>query len=334
MRHARFYVCIAIFMLMLPGILPAAEPPSREGSLRSELSRAKTRSRKARLWAELAALYRSRGDDERALEAVEQGLELNPARKERYALLMLEGDIAFAKGQFAPAIDCYQNAVAASPRSDGAHLRLAAVYEQSELYELSRQEYLVVLSRNRKSFDANFGLASLYFRQGMTTRALEYYRHALVIRSNAEVYRRISSCAENTGDITLAVAMLRQALSASGTYEDYINLGRLYEEQKKSRDAEESFSQAIKLDPDKIEGYLHLSLLYIVNDELTPAEKLLQIAQEKAPKEGLIHFFLAQIYYRRKDVARAKEEIRQARQLARSDILARYSAKFEEFLSR
>jgi len=99
------------------------------------------------------------------------------------------------------------------------------------------------------------------------------------------------------------------------------------------KEAEESFSLAIKMNMEKIEGYIYLAQLYIDNKDLPQAEKLLRTALEKDPNEGAIHFFLGCLYSGQGKPQLARKEMKKAEDLARTDILKAYSKKFLGFMS-
>lgn len=272
--------------------------------------------------------YLENGNKEKAIEKYKEALKEGIKKKEAYPILISIGGIYLSKKQYASAIEYYQEAANLLPKLDKAHLCLANVYEQSELNELSSQEYLYVLKRNKKCFEANYNLGLLYLKQGLNTQAMEYFMSALVIKSNPEVYRSIAACAKNTGDIGLALKMLNQVNIEERTYDDNINLGLLYNIQKNYNKAEESFSQAVKLNFDKIDGYAYLGLLFIDTNRLEEAEKLFDIAQKKSLEDGLLHFFAAYIYYKQNKIKKAEAEINLAVKFSKTEILKHYSAKF------
>lgn len=323
--------CRIILLLMLTCPLAALSPQSEE-TLMAGVAAAANGAPRTKALVALARWYADAGDAGRAVSTYRQALCENPRRGDAYQIDLAIGNVHLGQQQYAQAIEAYQEAVNRNSRTDEAHLRLACVYERSELYELARQAYDRVLKRNRRSFEANFGLASLFQVQGLTGQAMEYYRRALMLRPDAGVYRQMACCAENMGDVDLAVAMLGQIIASDRTYEDELSRGRLFEELKKYRESEDAYSQAIKRDPGRIEGCFALGMLYLHNNELTPAEKLLQLVQEKAPDEAVVHFFLSTIYFRQHQTALAREEIRRAIALAKSDILVRYSRKFSDTL--
>jgi len=328
----RILVLCLFFALVLPGAAVAASSPITEECLVSRAAGASGGASRLKALVGLAEWYARSNDTERAINTYKKALRENPRRKDAYQVELAIGDTYLGQQQYAQAIEFYQEAVNLIARSDSAHLRLAKAYEQSELYELARQEYSGVLKKDKKSFEANFGLACLFQTQGLTGQAMEYFRRALMLRPESNIYRKMACCAENMGDIDLAAAMLGQVIAADRTYEDELSRGRLFDELKKYKESEDAYSQAIKRDPGRIEGCFSLGLLYLRNNELMPAEKLLQLALKKAPDEGIIHFFLSAIYYRQHNLPLARVEIRTAISLSKSDILARYSRKFAGML--
>jgi tetratricopeptide (TPR) repeat protein len=285
-----------------------------------------------KLFMELAGVYAEMNQNDKAADTLRQALDERPSKKKEYSILISLGDIYLKDNEFAKSIEYYQKASSLMKYHEDAYIKLAKAYEQSELYELAHQQYIGVLKRNKKSLKANFGLGTLYLKQKMFSKALEYFRVALTVKPDADIYRGMASCAENMGDTALAIAMLRQVIPDQRNYNDLIDLGRLYQESKRVKEAEESFSQAINKNPENSEAYIYLGLLYLEDNNLLPAEKIIQIAQEKAPDEGIVHFILGGIYYRQNNFTEAIKEIELAKTLAKTEILKNYSNKFKDFL--
>jgi tetratricopeptide (TPR) repeat protein len=329
----RGIICIILIAAsLLP--LPAEEIRVAPGRpVVPDISKIGDRQERLQFYLRLAADYMRRQEYDSALDAYARAMENQPGKKGTYAILIAVGDIYLGRGAFEKAIDFYQEAVALYPGRETARLSLGKAYEQSELFELAREEYRTVLKKNRKSYEANFLLASLYLKQGMNTQAMEYYRSALTLKPGLELYRSMAHCAENMGDISLALAMLRQATYLKVDYADLLTLGRMYTKQKRHKDAGDAYSQAIRLDPSQPEAYISLALLYIEDGDLSPAEQLLLVAREKTTAENaIIHFFLGTIYYRQSRIKDAQAEIAAAKKTSRTGMLSRYSGKFSEFL--
>jgi tetratricopeptide (TPR) repeat protein len=253
-------------------------------------------------------------------------------RSKQYDTFISLGDSALKENQYASAIEYFQKAKTLFRKREQAYIRLAGAYERSELFELSKQEFLTLLKFRKKSYDANFGLGLVYLHQGMNSQAMEYFRNALTIRHSPEVYRDIAVCEENFGNTELALAMLKQVIAEERSYDDYVNLGRLSEDQKKFRDAEEFYSKSINMDPGRSEGYIYLALFYLAQNSATASEKLLEIAAEKSPEEAIIHFLLADIYSKQGNLGVARLEIEKTGKLAKTQMLRNYSEKFGKII--
>ena len=255
------------------------------------------------------------------------------SKKERYEILLKLSRTYADAGNSEKAVEFCQEAITLFPKKEDAHLLVAQVYQHNELYELARQEFVTVLRYNRKSFNASFAMAQLYLQQGLMTQAMEYFRKAMAIQPTTELYRAMAQCAENSGDLDLSITLLQQAIFREERYDDLLHLGNLYEQGKNFTGAEKSISRAIEIDPGRVEGYLAAGLVHLRNNNLPLAEHFLRIAQDKAPKEGSIHFFLAVLSFHRGNRAEAMKENAQAMWLSRTDILTAYTYKFDHFLA-
>jgi len=255
-------------------------------------------------------------------------------KKQTYSALVAEGEAYLRDEQYAQGIENYKKAIDIIPEQSIAHLELAGAYIQSELYGLAEEQYLEVLRLDRKSFDANFLLGSLYLKLGRNSDAMEYFQKALTIKSDIKLYKQIAVCAKNEGDIELSIAMCKRVISAQQDYDVLLDLGNLYQYQRKEIEAEESFSQAIKLDQNRSEAYFYIGILYLENGDFTRAENILKIVAEKTPEDALVHFFLANIFFQQNNIPSAKSELRLAKSLSKSKMLSLYTDKFSDFLSR
>jgi tetratricopeptide (TPR) repeat protein len=326
-------IIVAILCLLQMGQFAYAGSggQSAEDRIRAELSTA-SRRYSIKLYVALGKELFFQGNYDAAVDAYEHALALNPRRHDRYHTWMEIGDCYLRRNHYSSAIEAYQEAVGIKYSWEDAHVRLARAYLQSDLFELAMNEVQYVLSRNENSYDGNFLLGSLYMQQGLYTVAIEHFQKAMAKRPHPGVYRRIAACAKNTHNITLAITMLRQVPLRERTYDDYIDLGWLYKNKGSPGEAEQMVLRAIEQDNERYEAYLCLGLLSLDKGDLSNAEKSLQIAQEKEPDEGLIHFFLAQIYFRQHNIRRAQYEIAKAVGMSKSSILSRYSLQYFDFI--
>lgn len=332
-------IILMALLLILPAGLAAREDPApvsadAETSMLLELKSAKTHEARGTALGQLSGYYLPQGRLDKAVDAYRRTInDAKIGKREKYRYYQTIGDMYIAVEDYSSAIEYYQEAVNVLPRLEEARLKLAGVYEASDLNELAKQAYIDDLAHNKDSYEANFLLASLYLKLGLNTQAMDHFRKALTIRNDPDLYRKTALCAETAGDISIALAMLRQIPRECVAFDDLVNLGRLYEESGRFKEAEESFSAAIKMNTESIEAYIHLALLYLDNNNFEPAEKLLQIALEKAPNESAVSFFLGCIYNAQGKTSLAREQMVKAAKTAHTDILKRYSRKYIDFIA-
>lgn len=312
---------------------PDAAVELSSAPLKAALSKTTNKFDRVEILLKLADLSMQGGDNKSSIEYYRKALAERPYKKSAYSIWMSIGDIYLLDNKYAEAIDAYKEAVSINKLKEDARLKLAAAYEKSELFELSRQEYLNIIKFNSKSFNANYALALLLQRQNLNSQAMECFRVALTIKPETKVYRQIAACAKTLGDPEIAISMLKRVISSEQSYDDYIHLGTLYQSEQRVKEADEVFSKAVKLDPSKPEAYIYLGMLYLESNELIPAEKMFQIALEKLPDEALLHYFLSNTYYRQKNYEAARKEIALARSLAKGSMMALYSGKYEKYLN-
>ncbi|MBN1824077.1 MAG: tetratricopeptide repeat protein [Endomicrobiales bacterium] len=310
----------------------ASSNGKEEQMLAEKLSGIKGRPERLNLYWETINDLKKKDELARAFRVIQRALEEDFRKKEEFELQVAGGDICLELKQYDGAIEFYRAAGYNDLKSEVSRLKLAQVYEKSELYELAIQEYLGLIKRNQKSLKANYGLASLYLERGYNTKAMEYFRRALTIKPDPDIYRKMSECAARSGDLELALVMLKSIMPEKYSYDDFINLGRLAEKLGKKEEAENYFSQAIKTSPEKADGYVDLALFYIEEGRFVPAEKILQICLDKTPDEGALHFLMGHIYYFQDRKGAALAELDKAYGCAKTNMLKKYSEKFKAFV--
>ena len=303
-------------------------------TIASQLLTVQKQSRRVNLLVDLADAYLKEGQLDKSLLSCKDALAVEPDRKQKQRIYRIMGDVYSGKKEWSNAIPNYQESITYAPNHEGVRISLARAYEQSDLYELANQEYLKILEMNAKSFEANFGLASLYQREGFENKAIRYYRVALTRKMDAKAYSNLAACYESRGDTTLAISMLKSAIAIEPAYNDYIDLGRLNSEGKKNQDAEEAFRMALKIDAKTADAYVYLGMLYIEENDLEPARKIFLEGNKACPGNALIHFFLGSIYKKLNMPALAMQEMRKSAALASSAALKGYAEKYLAFLQK
>ena len=303
----KLFLCIII-----SGSFVGAYAAENSGDLRSRLEKAKSRSQRIILCEKLAQCYRDEQQDAKFIETAKMFVDLQPGKKKTYKALVDIGETLLKNGELSASIEAFSRAVALLPGRDSARLKLAAAYEKSDLYELSRRLYLDIIEDNPRSYEANFNLGRLLYREGFYTQAMEHYRRCLILRPAREIYFSMAECAKSKGDTKLAIDMMLQAVSLGEGFDGILKLGSYYALAGKHKQAEETLSRAISLEPGRIEPYMRLGLLYLENGRLDEAGKMFSIASEKDRNAVAPRFFLSYVYYRQNKLQAARREINKA----------------------
>ncbi len=189
------------------------------------------------------------------------------------------GDWKHAGGDEMGALPDYQRAIQLDPNFATAYARLGTVYNnlgQSALSEENRKKAFEL--RDRTSEREKLYLMSHYYAdsgqydKGIT--ALELYE---------QTYPRDSTPANNLSSI-------------------YNGLGQYESALLKAR-------KAVELEPDSISGYQNLALAYAGLNRMEEAKATLLSAQQRAPNNSGLHYFMAGIAWNQNDSATLEREL-------------------------
>ena len=151
-------VLLLIAVLISPMLTEASDQGSsvnaqNEALLISQLKGSTSEATRSSALAKLSGYYLSIGRLEKAVDNYRRMINDGKIlKKEKYKYYQLIGDIYFDVKDYSSAIEYYQEAINIFPRIEEARLKLAKVYEASELNELAKQAYLDDLKNNKNSF--------------------------------------------------------------------------------------------------------------------------------------------------------------------------------------
>ncbi len=151
-------------------------------------------------------------------------------------------------------------------------------------------------------------LGNQFYSNGNYPAAKEVYSTALEVGAgDPTLYMRLSKCCIEAQEYDRAIDFLKSAmvlLEEKGEKEKlcsvYNNLGWLYTEKGKHKEAETSYLKAIKLDPNHTNAYYNLGLLYDLHlgDELGAIECFEKYIALKGERAALVEKRLAEIRQR------------------------------------
>jgi tetratricopeptide (TPR) repeat protein len=118
------------------------------------------------------------GDAQGALAAFDRAIEIDPASEAHVDL----ADMLHSRGQKAEALEHYQTAIDANPRSAKAHYRFGAFCQSDGRAAEAEERFSRALELKPKYADAHFALASLLQSLGRTDEAIDHLRAATAIK--------------------------------------------------------------------------------------------------------------------------------------------------------
>ena len=161
---------------------------------------------------------------------------------------------------------------------------------------------------HEKGVEKLLELGNQFYSRGNYPAAREVYSSVLELgASDPTVYMRLGKCCIEAKEYDKAISFLENAvaqLKEKGTQEHlcslYNNLGWLYTEKKKFKEAEKAYLEAIKLDPKYANAYYNLGLLYDLHlkDELGAIECFERYVELKGERSSAVKKRLAEIRQR------------------------------------
>ncbi len=215
----------------------------------------------------LGALSKNKGAYAPALTYYQQALERHLQPQDKSASWNGLGDVYRAQQQYDKAVDAYQNAIKLNPADGWPHHNLGYVYKIQEKYHqaiTSYQQAIDLFDANENKAISWNNLGNVYSALRRYQDAINAYQqsielnpdYALPWNSLGEVYRRQQRPDE-------AIRAFKQALKRdSGYVLAWTNLGDVYRLSRRFDEAIEAYEQAIRLDARYAWPYHHLGAVY------------------------------------------------------------------------
>ncbi|HQG32586.1 MAG TPA: tetratricopeptide repeat protein [Deltaproteobacteria bacterium] len=168
----------------------------------------------------------------------------------------------------------------------------------------------------------------LYLKQGRLEPALKEYEKVLGILESAEVYYNIGYIKTSRGEYDEALAAFRKATQINQMFakaykamaDVYIKMGKkdmaekylqmagdIFLEREMHENAESIFNEILKLNPETINVYNSLGILYRRQNRVEDAIRLYEKAIKINPNDENVHFNLGRAYLELKDAQTAKK---------------------------
>jgi tetratricopeptide (TPR) repeat protein len=177
------------------------------------------------------------------------------------------------------------------------------------------------LDKKTSSALSHYIMGVMYDDLGDIDRAIQEFKQALKTDSEAfAIHINLASAYIKKNDIPKAIEELNIVVRLDPeTVEPHAILAILYSSQNKldlaTTEYETALKNASKLQPQNIDIYNGLGAIYLQQKKFKDAENTYHLILELSPKDHEAHFYLGSIYNELKNNARAQEELKRAIEL-------------------
>ncbi|MDD5194265.1 MAG: tetratricopeptide repeat protein [Candidatus Omnitrophica bacterium] len=279
----------------------------------SALNKASIISPSAEVQLNLGAVYKQRGELDKAFECFRKAIEINPNFAIAYDRL---GTIYYISGDKENALRFYKEAIGRNPYYAEAYNNLGVV-----LLELGRPKeaaaaYKRSIALNPAYARAYYNLGLVYLRDGRTKEGVDALKKAAEFDfKDTRMHVHMGLIFKKLKDIPAAIASFNKALAINPLQEEaYFNLGELYADAGNYPQAIDMYQKAIMLNPKVSAVYNNLAAVYRAMGKQEEAIGLYRIAIEMEPDSPSAYNNLALVYFQQKQYELAVEYYEKAKQ--------------------
>lgn len=215
--------------------------------------------------------------------------------KMKMALILIE------QKKYPTAIAKLESILLDVPDSDKVRFYLAAVYEESGLYELAISNFKKVIPGSQFYSESVVHAAYLLKGAHKANQALELISAAVKVkRDNPQLYAMYGSLLDDAGKYNEAIKILDEGLQL---FPDHAQLrfyyGIMHDKIGKKEVVIREMKKVIEIDPDHVQGLNYLAFTYAeVGVNLKEAEAFARKAHHLDPKDGYVLDTLGWILYK------------------------------------
>ncbi len=224
----------------------------------------------------------------------------------------------------------FQKALSLNPRDAAAFAGLGRAYESAGRIPDAEAAFRRAAALQPDNWEGFNTMGRFLNGHGKYPEAIEQFKHALQITpDNAQVMSNLGSAYIDSGDpkaLPLAEQTLLRSLALEPTYPAYVNLGALYQDQSRYREAAEATQKALAMNSHDYLVWLNLLTNYEwlgAAKEATDARRheieLLEQAVKARPQDVSANALLADAYAGEQERAKAIAQIETAVALAPND---------------
>ncbi len=326
--------------ILLAGLLSAQRTPAQTAEAtpdRGETSKATAYYHYAmgHLYAELAAAHGSRGEWlNKAIEHLRLAIKADP----RAGFLSEElSDLYVQAGRLREAVLDAEEALRKNPDDTTARRLLGRIYtrligdtQQSrineEMVKRALEQYRKISEKEPDDIDVWLMLGRLNKLSHNSVESEKAYKAALGLDAeNEDALTGLAVVYGDLGDHTRASQMLEKVASKNPSLRSLTALATAYEQMQQYAEAASAIRRAMEFSPENADLKRALAQNLLMADKTEEALGVYQELARDEPKDPYAHLKLAQIYRQQRQVAKARESLNTAKELAPGNLEVLYT---------
>ncbi len=268
---------------------------------------------------------------EKAVEAAKQATQLNDKLPEVHFTL---GSAYAATGQTAQAIAEQKRGLELAPNSDEAYRRLGNAYKANGQKEQALQALEKAVEINPYYWNNLAALGNAYYAFGESDKAVKAYMQIIQLEpDNPTGYSNLGAVYLNLGRFEESIPVFQKSLRIQPSADTYTNLGTAFFYLKRYSEALPMFEKAVEMSPEDETNMGNLADGYRLAGDRAKAqatyERAISLAYKQLrvnPRDANVVGHLALYYAKKGDSQQAKDFVRKARAIDRSNIYLIYIA--------
>jgi len=269
-----------------------------------------------------------------AIDYYKKALEIDP----QSSVVMERLAETYAKSQRVPeAIAEAQKAIQADPNNAEPHRLLARIYvrnlgdlsvnsAQKQTIDKAIEQFNEILRLDPKDSQSALWLARLYRFENNPEKAEQTLRDVLKTDpENDGALEQLSQLLTDQGRTSDAIELLSKAAANSSSATIYDLLGDAHYQAHDYAKAEESYKEAVELDPDEASHHKGLAQTLLAEEKFPEALKEYQKLADTDPESAENYLRLSQIYRHMSQFDKAESSIVKAKQLAPGNLEILYN---------
>jgi len=208
------------------------------------------------------------------------------------------GGSYLTRGEFQPAVGCYQRLVELRPDSARAHYCLGVAQEMLGRLQAAKDSYQRAIALKPDATEFHCGLARGLYKSGDHQAAVESFERALALDPNRyEIHNGLGLALTDLGRYEAAAEVLRKGLALQPECAQLsASLGYLLDSKGDLISAADAYRRAISLDPKLAAAHRELGLVLFGLGDLAEAKVCFERVRALDPESAEATFYLATIH--------------------------------------